>query len=201
MSDSELKDRVSDHRSATLPEALARNCLAQNMRKDVPGSDWKGKWRFPLDVRSGFGWIIPTLLIVFKARPALMAWRGARAHVGWWLPAHGKAFSYFPPCATVAKVSGRSRGSGGVVGNAWLTETKWSRRWRVSAFQKSWIWRRWRLSQSHTIQTHFNQMSIWIDVLFLCLLHTWLECQCCEARALNYQLFCRGHRFLKQLDF
>lgn len=68
------------------------------MRKDVPGSDWKAKWRFPLDVRSGFGRVIPPLLIVFKARPALMAWRPARAHVGWWLPAHGKAFSYFSVC-------------------------------------------------------------------------------------------------------
>lgn len=126
--------QVSNHRSAILPEALACRYLAQNMRKDVPGSDWKGKWRFPLDVRSGFGWIIPPLLIVFKARPALMAWRGARARVGWWLPAHGEAFSYFPPCATAAKVSGRSKGSGGVMGNAWLTEMKWSRRWRVSVF-------------------------------------------------------------------
>lgn len=42
------------------------------MRKDVPGSGWKGKWRFPLHVRSGFGWIIPPPLIGFKARPALM---------------------------------------------------------------------------------------------------------------------------------
>lgn len=155
---------------------------------------------FPFDVRSGFGWISPPLLIVFKARPALMAWPGRlrSCRLGWWLPAHGKAFSCSPLCATAAKVSGRSEGSGSVMGNAWPAQ-KWNDQGgegcRVS--RKSWIGRRWGLSGSHPIRPRVSIRCLFELTFCFCVyyIHGW-DVSVAGQGGLNYQIFSGGRHFL-----
>lgn len=119
--------QVSSSRLTTLPAALACCYLAYNMRKGVPGLEWKGKRWFPWSVRSGFGWFILSLLIVFKARPALMARQCTHIHAGRWLSAHGKALPYFPlgyHCTKVSYHCCHCRCSD--MANTWPAVVKWS---------------------------------------------------------------------------
>lgn len=156
--------QVSRSRLTTLPAALACCYLAYNMRKGVPGSEWKGKRWFPC-VRSGFAWFILSLLIVFKARPALMAQQCTHIHAGRWLSAHGKALPYFPLGYHCTKVSHHCCHCRHAV-----TRRLHGQLWWNGLGVTIWIWRWWALSRkSHnTNPSHSNINLNW----FLCFITT-----------------------------
>lgn len=90
-------------------------CLAYNVQKGVPCLGWKGKGRFPWNVRSGFGWYIRSLLKDFTATALMLA--AAHANGGRWFNSHGRVLRCLnslwcqpsESCAIAAKSSGRSQ--------------------------------------------------------------------------------------------